>query len=378
MTQFIKAMRSIFCSLLFIAMACSSFAVFGSSLKRIELNKQQADDSDSLREVLRKAHSATNGIKSFRIRMEAPTVSKVAATILDYASPDRARLSWGNQEVVWIGKDIYRKKADGPWEKFITQDKDEFKSDFPDAVLKRCIEMIEKADEVKFIGRETVDGIPALAYQHTRYMRPNKTNPFTSKTWFNEADGSLLKNQIFCIVLGSTPSPVDYTFYDYNADIRIEPPAEYVSVTAPEGISLITAPYRKSGISSEPFLGDPKGIVGGLGQGSNFPTGGARPNPNVPTTSVDQRPVALNFPRPNYTEKARNNRVQGIVRVKLLVGADGVVKQVRVTSGLPDGLNEEAIRCAYRVRFKPAMKDGQPVTYWVGMDVEFHLRWKVN
>jgi hypothetical protein len=37
-------------------------------------------------------------------------------------------------------------------------------------------------------------------------------------------------------------------------------------------------------------------------------------------------------------------------------------------------LNEEAISAAYKMRFKPAMKDGQPVAYWVPVEIEFNLR----
>ena len=90
-------------------------------------------------------------------------------------------------------------------------------------------------------------------------------------------------------------------------------------------------------------------------------------------TTVDQRPIPLNRPRPNYTEEARLNRVRGIVRARLLVGADGMVKLVRILYGLPDGLSEEAIRAAYQLRFKPAMKGGSPVAYWVSVEIEFNL-----
>ena len=82
----------------------------------------------------------------------------------------------------------------------------------------------------------------------------------------------------------------------------------------------------------------------------------------------------LNRPRPNYTEEARKNKIQGVVVARLLVGSDGSVKQVKITRGLADGLNEEAIRAAYQIRFKPAMKGGQPVAYWQPIEIEFNLR----
>lgn len=351
MTYFIKAMRSVFCSILFISMACESIAVFGSSLKTTEPYKQQATDSDNLHEVSKKALSATEGVKSFRMRIEYPAISKTPVTFWEYTSPDRAHFIKGNEEMIRIGKDTYLKKDNGSWVKYSKEDNGEVKTEVAATALKQFIGMIEKADEIKFIGRDTVDGIPARIYKHTKYAGPNKTNPLTTTTWINEANGSLLKHQVYLITTDSTLSHVDYIFYDYNADIKIEPPTEYVSFTAP---------------------------AKGEGPGNGFNTGGGKPNPNVPATSVDQKPVALNFPRPNYTEEARHNNVEGIVRMKVRVGADGIVKQVNVVRGLPGGLNEEAIRCAYQMRFKPAMKDGQPVSYWVGVDVEFNLGDKVR
>jgi protein TonB len=120
----------------------------------------------------------------------------------------------------------------------------------------------------------------------------------------------------------------------------------------------------------------------GVGQGRGGNTGGedqslgvGRPNPAVHQTVVDERPILLNQPHPLFTEEARKNKVQGVVRVRILVDASGAVKEVVVMRGLPDGLNEQAIRAAYQMRFRPAMKNGQPVVYWLNnVEVEFNLR----
>jgi TonB family protein len=89
---------------------------------------------------------------------------------------------------------------------------------------------------------------------------------------------------------------------------------------------------------------------------------------------VDTRPIPLNRPRPEYTDRARNHGVQGMVRIRALVEADGSVKDVRLVSHLPDGLDEAAIKAVRKMRFKPATKDGQPVAFWVTLEVEFNLR----
>lgn len=109
------------------------------------------------------------------------------------------------------------------------------------------------------------------------------------------------------------------------------------------------------------------------GRNGGFYSHGTRRANDVPDR-VDTPPRALNEPRPNYTEEARTNKVQGIVRARILIGSDGLVKQVRITRGLPYGLDEEAIRAAMQMRFRPAMKDGAEVAYWMTLNVEFNLR----
>jgi len=86
------------------------------------------------------------------------------------------------------------------------------------------------------------------------------------------------------------------------------------------------------------------------------------------------RPVILNRPLLNYSEKARTNHVQGVVRLRILIGKDGAIQKMRAITGLPDGLTREAYRCANQFRCIPATRDGQPVDFWQIIEMEFNLR----
>ena len=169
-----------------------------------------------------------------------------------------------------------------------------------------------------------------------------------------------------------------------QVDPRLQPKRDDL---APTGLPTGVLGPPSAGPGSGGGMGDGKGGgMGtgdgtGVGPGKGYNTGGGNPslgggdlNADGSARSVDSRPVPLNRPRPNYTEEARKNKIQGTVRVRALVAADGSVKQVRVISGLSDGLNEEAIRAVYQMRFRPATKNGSPVAYWVPLDVEFNLR----
>jgi len=112
--------------------------------------------------------------------------------------------------------------------------------------------------------------------------------------------------------------------------------------------------------------------VASAAQGNLLPGANTGPVPSSQDEG-DRRPIPLNPPRPEYTDQARNNKVQGVIRLRVLVGANGLVKDVRVASHLPDGLDEMAVLAAYGMRFRPALKSGQPVNFWQSVEVEFIL-----
>ena len=162
------------------------------------------------------------------------------------------------------------------------------------------------------------------------------------------------------------------------------------SVSAVRGVSHIeiTAPF--SPIESGAPVFTMYGLVVGIS--ASNPEGAKKPGlviaasrlsalmPNLAsmqagrTTAVDSRPVILNQPIPRYTEEARRRGVSGQVTMRVLVGADGEVKQVKVISGLPYGLSEQAVEAVRKMRFKPAMKDGRPVAYWLPVSIEFNTK----
>jgi TonB family protein len=77
--------------------------------------------------------------------------------------------------------------------------------------------------------------------------------------------------------------------------------------------------------------------------------------------------------RADYTQEAREKKVEGNVLLRVIFGVDGKIGAIRVESGLPYGLTEEAIRAARRIRFEPAMKDGKPVSVRGNLEFGFSL-----
>ncbi len=122
--------------------------------------------------------------------------------------------------------------------------------------------------------------------------------------------------------------------------------------------------------------GQGPGRGGNKGGGDMSIGGGGRGNGNgdeIVTATASMKPRILFQEKARYTEQARQNRVQGTVLVSAVFTADGRITSVRVVRGLPDGLNEEAIKAAQKIRFTPAMKNGQPVSTRMSMEFSFNL-----
>jgi TonB family protein len=78
-------------------------------------------------------------------------------------------------------------------------------------------------------------------------------------------------------------------------------------------------------------------------------------------------------PTPGYTEEARRANVSGVVRLRVVLGADGNVRHVLVLRRLSHGLTEKAVEAARQVRFTPATLGGQPVSQYVVLEYGFNL-----
>jgi len=81
----------------------------------------------------------------------------------------------------------------------------------------------------------------------------------------------------------------------------------------------------------------------------------------------------LSKPTPVYTQEAKNLRIEGEVLLEVVLEASGSLKVVRVVRGLGHGLDDNAVKAAEQIHFKPAMRDGQPADSTVVLHVIFQL-----
>jgi periplasmic protein TonB len=85
-------------------------------------------------------------------------------------------------------------------------------------------------------------------------------------------------------------------------------------------------------------------------------------------------PKVIFKPKPDYTEEARQLRVEGVVTIHIRVLPSGAVEIVSVDRGLGHGLDESAKRAILATRFEPATDAAGHPVIWDGIvNVAFQL-----
>ena len=84
-------------------------------------------------------------------------------------------------------------------------------------------------------------------------------------------------------------------------------------------------------------------------------------------------PVLVYSREPEFTDEARKARLQGTVMLSIVVDTQGMPRNLRVVRPLGMGLDQKAIDAVTKFRFKPAMKDGSPVSAYFNIEVNFKL-----
>jgi TonB family protein len=139
----------------------------------------------------------------------------------------------------------------------------------------------------------------------------------------------------------------------------------------------------KGGVPGGVSIGVRGGAPGGI-EGSAH----AAAQPGNPTAAVTQepgsqtkgtrarrkmRPLILYKEKAQYTQEAKDNKVEGTVVLRVVFGADSQIKNIEVVRGLPHGLTEKAIEAVKKIRFKPATEDDQPVSVSGKLEFQFRL-----
>ena len=146
-----------------------------------------------------------------------------------------------------------------------------------------------------------------------------------------------------------------------------------IPVVAPDAIGL------ESGVVFEPDEVATSGIDGII-TGGVGPVAVDAPPPPPPPAATGPVPVGGNikppartrYVAPLYPEIARNARVQGVVILEAIIGADGKVEQVHVRRSQPL-LDEAALAAVKSWEYTPTLLNGRPTAVIMTVTVQFRL-----
>ena len=91
------------------------------------------------------------------------------------------------------------------------------------------------------------------------------------------------------------------------------------------------------------------------------------------TTPGLVKPKVIREVKPRYTPAAMKAKIQGMVKLQIVVAADGSIARVRVLESLAPDLDNAAVEAAQKWEFAPAVLNDKPVPVALQLELEFRL-----
>jgi TonB family protein len=85
------------------------------------------------------------------------------------------------------------------------------------------------------------------------------------------------------------------------------------------------------------------------------------------------KPVEIEKTTPKYPERARQDKVMGMVIVETMISDEGLVEDARVVESPDERLSAAAVEAAREWRFEPALCDGKPASVSYNLTFNFRL-----
>ena len=157
-------------------------------------------------------------MQSFRAQLETTSNGRTSLISYEFAAPDRYRMVNGPTEMIVIGDQAYIKTM-GAWQKVAAGIGEQMKGI-------RSAELTAQAREatnVSFVQPDTLNSEPTVVYHYVTTTLGAASGTSNNKTWVALKDGLPRKSE-FISNFGGFSSKGVMTWYDYNGNVKIEPP----------------------------------------------------------------------------------------------------------------------------------------------------------
>jgi len=158
------------------------------------------------------------------------------------------------------------------------------------------------------------------------------------------------------------------------------PPQSPTRRTATRPAVPVPVPDAAEPEVTAPPTGPSVGSAAGTERASDKSEAGTRVGADVPTSSetpveyVEELPSVVKEVKPDYPQIARDFGIEGLVLVRVLVGTNGRVLDVRLSEKQQvPMLNDAALAAARKWVFTPGLANGRPVACWTAIPFRFRL-----
>ncbi len=93
----------------------------------------------------------------------------------------------------------------------------------------------------------------------------------------------------------------------------------------------------------------------------------------VSVTTVTTAPVFKKKVKPEYSKEMIENKIEGVIKVRVLIDIDGKVKKSKALNDLGFNSASMAMQATLKMLFKPAMRGDIPVATWIIIPIRFML-----
>ncbi|MGA3189673.1 MAG: energy transducer TonB [Bryobacteraceae bacterium] len=93
----------------------------------------------------------------------------------------------------------------------------------------------------------------------------------------------------------------------------------------------------------------------------------------APAKDIVTKPSIVRKVAPQYSDRARKERIEGTVKLKLIVAPDGRARDIEVVKSLDPELDINAITAVAGWIFNPGTQNGEPVAVDTTVEVSFNL-----
>ena len=116
-------------------------------------------------------------------------------------------------------------------------------------------------------------------------------------------------------------------------------------------------------------------IAGDTGSSDQQTQNNGKQGPDIITGNITPpKPIKSTMVTPKYPKSAKQDRMEGNVKINFVVSKEGVPEKIYVVNGLRKDCDEACLKAIKKWLFLPALKDGKPVAVYYEWEFFFHLK----